>query len=378
MSDNLAIFSSVEFKDLVQDLRELLSQNRLSFLLGAGCSFKAGLSLMPKLTEEVLGHNTLSDKTKSLLNSIRELFSGSDSATIEDYMSELVDYLSIADRRTRRRATHFKIGVGNNELTAEELTIALEEIKQAVAQIICEKDVNVSHHQQFVRSIHSSLQAGKTGRVVDYFVLNYDTLLEDALGLEKIAYVDGFAGAATGWWEPSTFQVDRDAARVFKVHGSIEWCLLEGDSLPRRVRTGIKPDTDRKHVLIYPAATKYQETQRDPFAQLLQKFRDGLCPGEGKEIVLAICGYSFGDSHIDIEIENALHQSKGQLTVAAFISDDEPQGTLKKWIDDPTIVEQVRVYANKCFHHSNTKTKSDEDLSWWKFEVLARLLGGER
>ncbi len=177
MSDNLAIFSSAELKDLVQDLRELLSQNRLALLLGAGCSFKAGLSLMPELTEEVLEHNALSAKTKSLLNSIQELFSGADNATIEDYMSELVDYLSIADRRTRRRATHSKIEVGDNEFAAEELTIALDEIKQAVAQIICEKDLDVSHHQQFVRSIHSSLQAGKTGRVGDYFVGRLGTTL---------------------------------------------------------------------------------------------------------------------------------------------------------------------------------------------------------
>jgi len=378
MSDNLAIFSSAEFKDLVQDLRELLSHNRLAFLLGAGCSFKAGLPLMPDLTEEVFGHNALGDKTKSLLNSIRELFSGADGATIEDYMSELVDYLSIADRRARRGVTQSKIELGDNELTADELKSALDEIKQAVARIISEKDVDVSHHQQFVRSIHSSLQARKTSRIVDYFVLNYDTLLEDALGLERIAYVDGFAGAATGWWKPSVFQDDRVAAKVFKIHGSVEWCLLEGDSLPRRLRKGIKPDTDREHVLIYPAATKYQETQRDPFAQLLQQLRDRLRPGEGKEIVLAICGHSFGDPHIDLEIENALHQSEGRLTVAAFVSHDEPQRTVKEWIDDPTIADQIRIYTNKGYFHSDTSTKADEDLPWWKFEVLARLLGGER
>lgn len=377
MSD-LAIFSSAEFKDSVQDLQDLLSQNRLAFILGAGCSSKAGLPLMPELTEEVLANDTLSGKTKAILTSIRDLFSGSANATIEDYMSELVDYLSIADRRIIRGAAQSKIEIAGNEFTSVELNSALDETKQAVAQIIFGKKVDVSHHQQFVKSIHSSLQAGKKGRIVDYFVLNYDTLLEDALGLERIDYVDGFAGAATGWWEPSVFNKERTAARVFKVHGSIEWCLLEGDPLPRKIREGIKPDMGRNYVLIYPAATKYQETQRDPFAQLLQRMRDGLRPNEGEEIVLAICGYSFGDSHIDLEIENALYQSGGRLTVAAFINDDEPKGILKKWIGTSVIAEQIRVYTNKAFLHADTSIRTDKDLPWWKFEVLARLLGGER
>lgn len=35
MSDDLTLFSSPELKDAVQEMRELLSQSRLGFLLGA-------------------------------------------------------------------------------------------------------------------------------------------------------------------------------------------------------------------------------------------------------------------------------------------------------------------------------------------------------
>ena len=47
MSDDLSVFSSPELKNVVQDMRDLLSQSRLAFLLGAGCSKIAGLPLMP-------------------------------------------------------------------------------------------------------------------------------------------------------------------------------------------------------------------------------------------------------------------------------------------------------------------------------------------
>jgi len=378
MSDDLSVFSSPELKDIVQDMRDLLSQTRLAFLFGAGCSKVAGLPLMPDLTATVLGHNGIGEDTKILLDRAQKLFSGAASATIEDYMSEIVDLLSIAERRIRRGATQSKVSVGDQERDATELQTALDEIKSAVASAIGDKEVNIATHQQFVRAIHGSLQAGKSGRGVDYFILNYDTLIEDALGLERVVYCDGFTGAATGWWEPSTFRPVGKAARVFKIHGSIDWCLLKDDSLPRRIRSGIKTDSDRKHVLIYPAATKYQETQRDPFAQMLYYMRKSLWPDEGQEIVLAICGYNFGDSHIDLEIENALHQSDGRLTVAAFIGADEPEGKLRNWLDDSAINEQIRVYANRGFFHGNKQFRNNNDLPWWKFEILARLLGGER
>jgi len=59
MSEDLTLFSSPELKDVVQDMRELLSQSRLAFLLGAGCSKKPGLPLMPEFTKEVLEHNNI-------------------------------------------------------------------------------------------------------------------------------------------------------------------------------------------------------------------------------------------------------------------------------------------------------------------------------
>ena len=68
MNENLEVFSSAEFKDITQDLRDLLSQSRLAILLGAGCSYKAGLPLMPELTDEVFSHESLSHKTKDILH----------------------------------------------------------------------------------------------------------------------------------------------------------------------------------------------------------------------------------------------------------------------------------------------------------------------
>ena len=85
-------------------------------------------------------------------------------------MSEIVDLLSIAERRTQRGANFSTVSVGDQEKNAEELQKALDEIKRAVTTTIGDTQVNIAIHQQFVRAIHGSLQAGKENRGVDYFI----------------------------------------------------------------------------------------------------------------------------------------------------------------------------------------------------------------
>jgi len=378
MSEDLSVFSNGEPKTFVQDMCYLLSQRRLAFLFGAGCSRCAGLPLMSELTDNVLNHKMVSETTKNLLEEIRDSFAGAQYTTIEDYMSEIIDLLSIAERRNQRGASQAKVTLADQERDASELQKALDEIKKTISSSISDIDVNITTHQQFIRAIHNTLQAGKANRCVDYFILNYDTLVEDALGLECVHYCDGFNGAATGWWDPNVFNDENKTARVFKIHGSIDWCYLKDDFLPRRIRSKIKTESERSNVLIFPASTKYQETQRDPFAQIINFMRQSISLSDKEELVLAICGYSFSDSHINLEIENALSQSGDGLTIAAFVETNEPEGVLLEWINDTGISDQIRVYAKNSFYHGEKVYKQDADLPWWKFEVLSRLLGGER
>jgi hypothetical protein len=111
---------------------------------------------------------------------------------------------------------------------------------------------------------------------------------------------------------------------------------------------------------------------------LAEHGRRALRAVPGSQKILITCGYRFGDSHINLEIDRALRESEGRLTVVVFTSDNEPKGQLKKWHDDPSITEQILIFANRGFFHGSNKTPSDADLLWWKFENLTRLLGGER
>ena len=173
---------------------------------------------------------------------------------------------------------------------------------------------------------------------MDYLVLNYDTVLEDALALERVPFADGMEGGATGWWSPeTTFDRDGLEARVLKLHGSIDWFEFEDDPLPRRLAPKLAGgDRDARNVLIWPASTKYREAQHDPYAQLAARFRSVLAPHDREDRLLVVCGYRFADEHVNREIERALRQSEDRLTMVAFSSDNQPEGSLlQSWQQDP-------------------------------------------
>ncbi len=379
--DDLSPLREQPFADAVLKLEELLGQSGRAFLIGAGCSKCAGLPLTAELTQKALSSEALDDTTKTLLAAVRDLFVGAADANIEDYLSELIDLLAIAERRTSRGATQNTVTLGGISYGDALLRTAADQIKNGIARVI-EKSVSIETHQDFVRAVHRPQRPGKSpsGQTVDYLVLNYDTVVEDALALERVPFADGLDGGVTGWWRPDeTFDREGLAARVFKLHGSINWCAFPNDPLPRRVGASLQiAGANERRILIWPASTKYREVQLDPFAQLAERARRVLRPSRGSQCVLVVCGYRFSDAHINLELDCALRESGGQLTIVVFTSDNEPSGQLAMWHKDAGVMEQVLVFANRGFFHGTLSAPATNDLLWWKFENLTRLLGGER
>lgn len=378
--DLSTLLGEKRFVAAIEKFEELQAQSGRAFLIGAGCSKCAGLPLTAELTEKALNSEKLDDTTKAILTEIRGLFEGAADANIEDYLSELIDLLAIADRRTARGASTKVVAIGATSYSEAQLRTATDQIKLGIATVI-QRKVSIETHRDFVRAVHRPLRPGKSlsGQAVDYLILNYDTVLEDALALERVSFSDGFEGGATGWWSPGTFDRSGLVARVYKLHGSIDWCELPDDPLPRRVGASLELGASgNRRILIWPASTKYRETQLDPYAQLAERARGVLRPTHGFQCVLVVCGYRFGDAHIDVELDRALRESAGNLTIVAFTSDNEPTGQLEKWYNDEAVREQVLVFANRGFFHGSESQRATSDLLWWKFENITRLLGGER
>src|SRR5690606_29959946 len=102
---------------------------------------------------------------------------------------------------------------------------------------------------------------------------------------------------------------------IYKLHGSVDWQRNENGIL-FKVRYGANYLKNESEIMIYPQATKYVETQKDPFFYLFNGFRNALNYNEDN--VLVTCGYSFGDNHINNEIEAALTREGNRTTLVAF------------------------------------------------------------
>ncbi|MEX2607768.1 MAG: SIR2 family protein [Kiritimatiellia bacterium] len=377
--DDFTLLRKTEFTSAIDKFEELMTQSGRAFLLGAGCSKCAGLPLTAELTEKALNSDKLCDKSKEILSAIQSNFAGAMIPNIEDFLSELVDLTAIADRRKARSAADAATQLGGEHYSPEELHEAVEEIKQAIAKVI-NQNFNIEYHLRFVRAVHRPFRPGRPSdsQSVDYLVLNYDTLIESALALGKLAYADGLEGGAVAWWNPETFQRSGLSARVLKLHGSIDWSELPEDVFPRRIPSTVGGLDGNQQIMIWPASTKYRETQRDPYSQLSNIARGLLRPQHDAQRVLVICGYSFGDSHVNIEIDSALRESAGRLTIVVFFPDTTLSGQLKVWHEDSAVRDQLLVFGRRGFWHGDEVYESEGDLPWWKFENVVRILEGKR
>lgn len=84
------------FKEVLEKLEDLLPHSK-AVLLGAGAGCCAVLPSTNQLTEKSLASDKLSNDSKQILTAIQISFTGAKPAAhIEDYLSELLDWLAIS------------------------------------------------------------------------------------------------------------------------------------------------------------------------------------------------------------------------------------------------------------------------------------------
>jgi hypothetical protein len=134
---------------------------------------------------------------------------------------------------------------------------------------------------------------------VEIFTTNYDLLFEEAFERVRAPYFDGFAGAREAFFDPASVSGDQLSARwtrLWKIHGSLGWKANEHGEV---VRTG-QPDATH---LVFPEHLKYDQTQKAPYAALLDRLRAFLAT---EDTLLLSIGFSYADAHITARIDEAL------------------------------------------------------------------------
>ena len=94
---------------------------------------------------------------------------------------------------------------------------------------------------------------------------------------------------------------------MWKIHGSINWRLGSQQSVIRSVA-----EDTASNYLIFPSHLKYDQSRKMPYLAMLDRLQSFILK---KSSVLFICGYSFGDEHINEVISRSLQSN---ATAMAF------------------------------------------------------------
>lgn len=380
--------------ELLREVQALLECSNQNWLFGAGISYDSNIPLMYPLTDriqELITEGDYADIYFAIKNQLNS------NAHIEHFLSQIGDIITLIERTDKK-----ELYINNQLYNVGCLNSLYQEIIYQLGNIIrygykkegdiervgtiIKPIVEIDNHRKFVRALLGICKERTAN--INFFTTNYDTLLEDALIIEHEEIRDGFLGAAMGFWNPEeAFSRNKDRKNihnVYKLHGSIDWYRDQDNSLIR-CRYGTKYLANNHNLLIYPQATKYVETQKDPFAYLFAKFRESL--NQGRDNVLVTNGYSFGDNHINNEIVNSIKRPYNKTNMVIFVKENMNNGqyelckTLKNWIQDKEINDRVFILTNKGIYNGNRKSclqDKRDDYKWWTFTGMIEdiMLGG--
>jgi hypothetical protein len=313
-------------QEYIKQLQSLLisDKKKIGFLFGAGTSLalKEGASIksrvpaISKLTEDIVSALSIikegqENKYKAALEGIKSELT-EEKYNIEHILSNVIQKKEI-------------IGEGTlNGLNKSEF----EELEKLIKKTIKEK---VSVHQykdEIVENLVHSDFAEWIGRAdrkypIEIFTTNYDFLLELGLEHKNIPYYDGFVGGFEPFFDALSVEnpnFSPHCTKLWKIHGSLGWTF---DKQKEKVLRK-SPDDDRD-ILVYPSILKYSEAKKFPYISLTDRLGNFL---KQDDTVLFVCGYSFGDAHINEVLLSAL---KTNTTAHVFVLNyDEYKETVEK------------------------------------------------
>lgn len=285
----------------VDYLRQCLRQDKapIGFLLSAGCGVAievAGAPLIPDIA--------------GMTAKISESLAGSEQGTAFAALLATFDGSSpnIEALLSRTRALAAVAGVGPvHGLDAECLQRLDVTISDEIAKLV---GVDLPQGPTPHRSLAAWASSAARSAPVELFTTNYDLLFEQALERVGVPYFDGFVGSHRPFFDATA--LDRDELptrwlRLWKLHGSINWRRGSDGGVYRTF-----PGADASPTLIHPSHLKYDESRKMPYLAMIDRFRSFL---RKRRATLILCGYSFGDEHLQ---DVLLQELEGNPTAAAF------------------------------------------------------------
>jgi hypothetical protein len=318
-------------------LQQCLSNDKkpLGLFLGAGCPLAIPASdgdarpLIPDLAgvTEIVRESLMGEQA------LRPLLEEIDKHFVEDKVTEP----TVEDLLTHVRG--LRVVAGNATVRGLSAT-ELDKLDRAVCDVVYEvADKLLPAARTPYHDVARWVEAVRREAAVEIFTTNYDLLMEQALEDSRVPYFDGFAGVREPFFDLRAMEEDvlpQRWARLWKLHGSINWYEVEHKGVSRSTTTS---DPGSKKRVIYPSHLKYQESRRMPYLAMIDRLRAFL---KQPAAALILCGYSFRDDHINEVIVQGLESTP---TAIAFALMYDTVGKLPKLVALATKRSNLTVLA---------------------------------
>jgi len=287
-------------------LRQALSvpKRPVSFFIGAGCPLsicdKKGTPIIPdvKGMTKIISEDICKGDNAKPFKKLHKQLSEKEEPTVEDYLGHL--------RMIQEVVKQSPIdGFPSADVLSLEASICDMIVDLASAKL---KDNGTPYHHlaTWIRGVTRAIP-------VELFTTNYDLLMEQALEELRVPYFDGFIGSYQAFFDPDSMESEEASlparwARLWKLHGSVNWRTTKREAPYEVIRTG---ERVKECHLIHPSHLKYDESRQMPFLAMMDRLKSFL---RKPTSVLITSGYSFSDRHINALIRQALAANQDAMT----------------------------------------------------------------
>ena len=185
-------------------------------------------------------------------------------------------------------------------------------------------------HKKMLQRLSSSRQPGQSSPWI--FTTNYDLAVEWAADSIDLSIINGFLGLHSRKFAPQSFDLGyrnvqaRGEARfgayniyLAKLHGSLTWKEIDGQFYEiqaheawRDIQEFMEGNCDKPPFTVMPSAAKYVQTIGLLLGELFRRFAEFL---NRPQTVLVVCGYGFGDEHVNRLLASAFLNPTFQLVI---------------------------------------------------------------
>jgi NAD-dependent SIR2 family protein deacetylase len=311
------------------------------FLIGAGASFDAGMPLVAQLTEELRDRlpdvHDVNGNTRSEFPALFEAIAHHDDEVTRNY-ERFFEWLALMGQVQREPFCRLACSRLEPRLVTAAAELAFT-IKLPIWRILRSRHQRAAYQPSYLARLGDFVS--NKGRL-KVFTTNYDLCIEDACRSQGIDVITGFE-PNTGQWSPSLFRKQAPGINLYKLHGSLNWCLSDDleDLVNRPLVERYPPQWDKEPELLLGPGSKLQPD--DPFVTLYSEFHRAI---RRAKVCVAI-GYSFRDIHIGEPLRVASH--RGMTVVDVNPSPIDWNGTYSRY-------RKMRMGAKEAFECGEIST----------------------